>query len=92
MSTYHPNHQPISHATPPVAALPDRACAGADPEIFFPTTGGKPVEALDLCGICPHAEPCLEWALDTRQDHGIWGGTTPEQRAVLLRRRKRENT
>jgi WhiB family redox-sensing transcriptional regulator len=92
VSTYHPNHHPISHATPPVAALPDRACAGIGPEIFYSTTGGKPVEALDLCGICPHADPCLEWALETRQDHGIWGATTPEQRVTLLRRRGTENT
>jgi DNA-binding NarL/FixJ family response regulator len=32
---------------------------------------------------------CLEWALESRQDHGIWGGLTEEERRSRKRRRVR---
>jgi WhiB family redox-sensing transcriptional regulator len=81
-----PNQDPhAARATPPVAALPDRACAGEDPEIFFPQHAADVAEAKAICDLCPHVQPCLEWALDTRQMHGIWAGTTGDERRELLR-------
>lgn len=87
-----------AYATPPVAALPDRACNGVDPEIFYPRRrdygpGGlddyDPVtsreDAKTVCRRCPHRRPCLRWALETRQGFGIWGGTTPTERARMLK-------
>jgi WhiB family redox-sensing transcriptional regulator len=74
-----------SAATPPVAALPDRACADTDPEIFFPGRAGSAREALDLCNRCPYRQPCLDWALETEQQFGVWGGTTAEERVAMLR-------
>jgi WhiB family redox-sensing transcriptional regulator len=35
---------------------------------------------------CPVAEPCLEYALETNQRAGIWGGTTEEERKSLRRK------
>jgi len=32
-------------------------------------------------------EPCLDFALATRQIHGVWGGTTEEERQRLRRHR-----
>jgi len=75
----------IAHAYPPVASEPDRACAGADPEIFFPTTGGTTDEAKAICRACPHRNPCLDWALETQQQFGVWGETSPDERARILR-------
>jgi len=79
-------HTTRDAATPPVAALPDRACADTDPEIFFPGNRVDEALALDLCADCPHRQPCLDWALGTEQQFGIWGGTTAEQRVRMIRR------
>jgi WhiB family redox-sensing transcriptional regulator len=85
VTIYRNQHTTPAAATPPVAALPDRACAGEDPEIFFPTVGGPASEARAICGRCPHRQACLDWALETEQGFGIWGGTTPDERAAMLR-------
>jgi WhiB family redox-sensing transcriptional regulator len=74
-----------ARATPPVAAEPDRACAGADPEIFFPKVVTHTAKAFAICGRCLHRQACLDWALETRQAHGIWGGTSADERAHMLR-------
>ncbi|WP_460782771.1 WhiB family transcriptional regulator [Nonomuraea sp. N2-4H] len=39
--------------------------------------------AKQVCAGCPVREPCLEYALSTRQAHGVWGGTDPGQRREL---------
>jgi len=84
--TRHRNqHTTRAAATPPVAAFPDRACAGEDPEIFFPGPLGSSREAVDVCRRCPHRQLCLDWALDTEQRFGVWGATTPEERLRILR-------
>ncbi len=66
-------------------------CRDEDPELFFPigTTGpaaSQVAEAKIVCGRCPVLEPCLEWALDTAQEAGVWGGTSEDERRVLRRR------
>jgi WhiB family transcriptional regulator, redox-sensing transcriptional regulator len=34
-------------------------------------------------------EQCLEWALDTNQDAGVWGGMSEDERRTLRRARQR---
>jgi WhiB family transcriptional regulator, redox-sensing transcriptional regulator len=68
----------------------DAACRDTDPDLFFPvgTTGQALVQianARHVCSICPVAEHCLEYALTTNQDSGIWGGTSEEERRKLRR-------
>ncbi len=75
----------IARDTPPVAALPDRACAGENPAIFFPENNETPREALGLCRRCPHRVACLDWAVKTRQSFGVWGGTTAAERDRMIR-------
>jgi hypothetical protein len=42
--------------------------------------------ALRICAGCPELAPCRAWAIGPgREEHGIWGGTTPVQRAALRR-------
>jgi WhiB family redox-sensing transcriptional regulator len=72
-----------AQATPPVAALPDRACADTDFGIFYPDHRSQARQARDICGRCPHRQPCLDWALETRQSFGIWAGTSPDERAAM---------
>jgi WhiB family transcriptional regulator, redox-sensing transcriptional regulator len=71
------------------------ACLGHDAEAFFPIgTTGQAVEHIErakaVCARCPVTQECLEWALDTNQDAGIWGGTTEDERRTLRRRRQRK--
>ncbi|EGG46991.1 MULTISPECIES: WhiB family transcriptional regulator [Streptomyces] len=69
------------------------ACRTEDPDLFFPvgTTGPALLqieEAKSICRGCPVREQCLEWALETGQDIGVWGGTTELERRALKRRRR----
>jgi hypothetical protein len=70
------------------------ACRKADPELFFPagTTGPNLVlidDAKAYCRSCPVQVECLRWALDNRQEAGIWGGTTEQDRVTIRRRAAR---
>jgi WhiB family redox-sensing transcriptional regulator len=66
-------------------------CRGVDPEIFFPPgPGGSTEYAKFVCSGCPVREECLMLALKRAEPHGIWGGTTPEDRRSITRRAKRE--
>ena len=42
-----------------------------------------------ICATCPVAEACLEYAIETRQPDGIWGGLNADERHRLLRRRQK---
>lgn len=82
------NYNDPSAGFPPVGDEPDRACADVDSKVFFPEPprGGGSVSysaALAVCRRCPHIDPCRDWVLETRQDHGVWGGTTPEERKAI---------
>ncbi len=70
-------------------------CIGEDPELFFPigTTGPaieQAAKAIEICNLCPVRAECLEWALDTCQDAGVWGGLGEEDRREIRRARRRE--
>ncbi|MEU0335198.1 WhiB family transcriptional regulator [Streptomyces sp. NPDC006193] len=67
------------------------ACRHEDPDLFFPigTTGPAQVQAQQakaVCHRCPVRKQCLDWALDTAQSIGVWGGTTEVERQALRRR------
>lgn len=67
-------------------------CREEDPELFFPVGTTGPVferqvtEAKRVCGRCPVQHECLQWAMETGQDAGIWGGLTEDERRALKRR------
>ena len=70
-------------------------CRDTDPELFFPvgTTGYALLQiarAKEVCGQCPVNRDCLDYALETNQDSGIWGGTSEEERRNIRRRVARE--
>jgi WhiB family transcriptional regulator, redox-sensing transcriptional regulator len=67
-------------------------CRDTDPELFFPvgTTGSALVQiaqAKRVCGECAARVECLDFALTTNQDSGIWGGLSEEERRAIRRRR-----
>jgi WhiB family redox-sensing transcriptional regulator len=79
---------PLLPVLPARLELPDlpRAVCKGDPGPWFPGPGrGAGRDALELCAWCPERAPCLAWALDKGEPLGIWGGTTPDERKVILR-------
>jgi WhiB family redox-sensing transcriptional regulator len=70
------------------------ACLEEDPELFFPIGNTGPAlfqieEAKVVCRRCPVAQTCLRWALETGQEHGVWGGLSEDERLALKRRNAR---
>ena len=66
------------------------SCRDTDPDLFFPVgTTGPAIEQIDnakaVCGTCDAKTPCLEFAMMTNQDSGVWGGTSEEERRKLRR-------
>ena len=63
----------------------DSSCRDTDPDLFFPVgTTGPAIEqiasAKAVCGECDAQTDCLEFALATNQDSGVWGATSEEER------------
>ena len=68
----------------------DAACASVDPDLFFPVgvTGpavGQIASAKAVCAGCRVRAECLEFAITTNQEYGVWGGASEEERRVLRR-------
>ena len=66
------------------------SCRSVDPDLFFPVGAtGMALEqiesAKEVCTLCPVREPCLDYALVTNQDSGVWGGTSEDERRSLRR-------
>jgi WhiB family redox-sensing transcriptional regulator len=66
-----------------------------EPDLWFPTgsTGTALLqieEAKAVCWRCPVTELCLQYATETRQEHGVWGGLSEDDRRKLVRRRNRK--
>jgi WhiB family redox-sensing transcriptional regulator len=62
-------------------------CRDEPPATFFPNDGVGVEIAKRICADCPVAERCLEYALENRIDHGVWGGTSERQRRRIIRAR-----
>ena len=63
-------------------------CRDSNPELFFPIGATGPAldqieAAKEICAECPVRAECLEFALATNQEAGVWGGTTEEERRKL---------
>lgn len=70
-------------------------CRDEDPELFFPIgTTGPAAEQIErakaVCMQCNVRPECLEWALATAQDAGVWGGLSEEERRAVRRARRRD--
>ncbi len=68
-------------------------CRDTDPTLFFPV--GATGAALDqiaaakaVCLQCAARPDCLEFALESNQDSGVWGGLSEEERRQIRRERK----
>lgn len=61
----------------------------ADPDAMFDATPGGIEYAKGYCRRCPSVERCLQWALDTGEDWGVWGGLSDKERRAIRRRAAR---
>ena len=64
------------------------ACRDTSPELFFPIGAtGTAIDQIEaaksICAQCTVTHHCLEFALATNQESGVWGGTTEEERRKL---------
>jgi WhiB family redox-sensing transcriptional regulator len=55
---------------------------------FFPFSEDTVAIRLvkDVCALCPVADECLSYAIETRQTDGVWGGHTAKERSYLRRK------
>lgn len=68
------------------------ACLDHDPELFFPIGDSDPArlqaeDAKRICRTCPVIERCAQWAIESRMEHGVWGGLDETQLGNIRRRR-----
>lgn len=72
------------------------ACRGDDSSLFFAPSyferreekAAREVRAKAICARCPVRETCLEFALQIREAHGVWGGMNEQERRQILRQRR----
>jgi WhiB family redox-sensing transcriptional regulator len=65
------------------------ACKDADPNVFFPADGPGVEIARAICAECLVRLDCLDYALSSHQDHGVWGGTSERERKRIIKNRRR---
>jgi len=63
-------------------------CRNHPPATFFPSDGVGVDRARKICATCPVVSECLEYALENRIEHGVWGGASERERRRILRRRR----
>ena len=74
------------------------ACRGEDSTYFFAPSyfekrwekDAREAVAKSICRHCPVLDECLEYALQVREGHGIWGGLNEMERRALLRQQGRQ--
>jgi WhiB family transcriptional regulator, redox-sensing transcriptional regulator len=67
------------------------ACRDSEPTLFFPIgTTGPAIDQIEaavaICSTCPVQEDCLQYALETNQESGVWGGYADDDRRRLRKR------
>src|SRR5262245_5096452 len=76
------------------------ACRGEDTGLFFPPSRPEMKDerltrerrAKAICAVCPVQVECLEYAIRTREPHGVWGGLSEMERRSMLRAMDRDHS
>ena len=66
-------------------------CRDSEPNLFFPIgSTGPAVDQIEaakaICEQCTAQEDCLQYALETNQEAGVWGGYAEDERRRLRKR------
>jgi WhiB family transcriptional regulator, redox-sensing transcriptional regulator len=67
------------------AWMAQAACAGSDPDMFFPQPGETTAEAKAVCAACPVRAQCADLAEQRHERFGIWGGLSERDRKRIRR-------
>ncbi|MGC8511899.1 MAG: WhiB family transcriptional regulator [Acidimicrobiales bacterium] len=67
------------------------ACRGPNTALFFPPSHferkddreNRESKAKAICSGCDVRKPCLEYAIRSKEQHGIWGGLNELERRPL---------
>ena len=71
------------------------ACSGLNPRMFYPSSNHTALDDLlelkakEICAICDLTADCLQYALETHEKYGIWGGKTERERRSVIRSKQR---
>lgn len=68
------------------------ACRGPQARVFFPPAHFERKDekleregrAKAICATCSVQQECLDYALRIREQHGIWGGLSENERKPLM--------
>lgn len=70
-------------------------CRGTDPNLFFHPDNERSAarrerfeRAKKICDSCTVKWRCAEFAIESGEDYGTWGGMSEDDRAVLLAMRE----
>ena len=63
-------------------------CASTGIDKFFPGRGQSSLikKAVEICKECPVRFECHKYAVENGIEHGVWGGSTPDQRTKWIQR------
>lgn len=75
------------------------ACRGPQAIVFFPPSHferkdeklERESRAKDICTKCSVRGECLEYAVNIREHHGIWGGLNEQERRTMLQAQAEKN-
>ena len=67
-------------------------CRGPNGAWFYPPSrperreerARREAKAKTICAMCAVSQQCLEYALETREQHGVWGGLTELERRMMI--------
>lgn len=73
--------------TEPAGQWVKQGACRKDPDAMYPGTFAAEIEnAKAICRTCPVIDRCLQWALETGEQWGVWGGLSEDERRSLKRR------
>ena len=70
----------MNELTPPPMWMDSAPCKGQLDIFFDLDKADGSAEAKAICKTCPHAQRCLEFAVDNDIFYGVWGGVGPRTR------------
>ena len=76
----------VSIQTPASDWVKRASCRDHPSATWFPQDAAEAKEAREICRQCSVRAECLDYALATRIDVGIWGGTSPGERVRIAAR------
>lgn len=63
--------------------FPESPGSGYNPASVIALRKNNEMMAKITCASCPFKVLCAQYAIEADEEHGIWGGTTPEERRAI---------